>query len=467
MSERIGREAPPSGRDSCHRTIWAGFLPSVGNIPAQMAVWRPHEMTVEQDPHVRAQGERQVTLFTDESWRPSTPRPPTSPPRAPFPPRATPTTRSWRSSEPPCSAASGCAPAGPARSLHLATTSPPPPTANRSSLPEARTRSCGRSRPSAGTVACRSPTTPATAARSPARTTNGSTDSTAACSGARRWTAPSASTRSRSRSLRSPSRSGRGSCSSTSTPTPPRSVRRCGATTPILEHYDLAQAVCPGTFTLTDLPWNWKVMFENFNDGYHANRLHHTIQDFCPSRLAAFPVPWDDASNVIFRTNGYTHIDGGFNATTKALLPVFPQLTEEERWRCTFALVPPTLCMGTAPDQAFFFIVTAEDRRHDRRRDRLPAAPERARAPDVRPPVQDERRRRASLRRPGPATRPPRCSAGCTAGSPPRALLVAGREPRPVQPLARPAVPAPLAEPAGSHCRPPTTTGIKGESRPP
>ncbi len=126
---------------------------------------------------------------------------------------------------------------------------------------------------------------------------------------------------------------------------------------PYLEHYELDRAVCPGTFTLTDLPWNWKVMFENFNDGYHANRLHHTIQDFCPSRLAAFPVPWDDASNVIFRTNGYTHIDGGFNATTKALFPVFPQLTEEERWRSTFALVPPTLCMGTAPDQAFFFIV--------------------------------------------------------------------------------------------------------------
>ena len=127
---------------------------------------------------------------------------------------------------------------------------------------------------------------------------------------------------------------------------------------PFLAHYDLANTVCPGTFTLTDLPWNWKVMFENFNDGYHANRLHHTIQDFCPSNLAAFPVPWDQASNVIFRTNGYTHIDGGFNATTKALLPVFPDLTEEERWRSTFALVPPTLCLGTAPDQAFFFIVT-------------------------------------------------------------------------------------------------------------
>jgi phenylpropionate dioxygenase-like ring-hydroxylating dioxygenase large terminal subunit len=126
---------------------------------------------------------------------------------------------------------------------------------------------------------------------------------------------------------------------------------------PYIEHYDLEHAVCPGTFTLTDLPWNWKVMFENFNDGYHANRLHHTIQDFCPSELAAFPVEWTPESNVIFRTNGYIHIDGGFNATTKALMPVFPDLTEEERWRSTFALIPPSLCFGTAPDQAFFFIV--------------------------------------------------------------------------------------------------------------
>ena len=126
---------------------------------------------------------------------------------------------------------------------------------------------------------------------------------------------------------------------------------------PYLANYELEDAFCPGTFTLTDLPWNWKVMFENFNDGYHANKLHHTIQDFCPSDLAAFPEPWDDASNVIFRTNGYIHIDGGFNATTKALMPVFPKLTEEERWRSTFALLPPSLNFGTAPDQAFFFIV--------------------------------------------------------------------------------------------------------------
>ena len=126
---------------------------------------------------------------------------------------------------------------------------------------------------------------------------------------------------------------------------------------PYLEHYDLENSICPGTFTLEGLSWNWKVMFENFNDGYHANRLHKYVQDFCPSDKSAFPVPWDDASNVIFREAGYVHIDAGFNPTHKALLPVYPQLTEEERWRSTFALIPPTLCVGTAPDQAFFFIV--------------------------------------------------------------------------------------------------------------
>ncbi len=126
---------------------------------------------------------------------------------------------------------------------------------------------------------------------------------------------------------------------------------------PYLANYDLPNAICPGTFTLEGMPWNWKVMFENFNDGYHANRLHQFVQDFCPSDKSAFPVPWEDESNVIFRTGGYTHIDGGFNATHRAIMNVFPDLTEEERTRSTFSLVPPMLCFGTAPDQCFFFLV--------------------------------------------------------------------------------------------------------------
>ena len=127
--------------------------------------------------------------------------------------------------------------------------------------------------------------------------------------------------------------------------------------TKYLTNYHLEDAVCPGTFTLEDMPWNWKVMFENFNDGYHANRLHQFVQDFCPSSMSAFPEPWTDDSNVIFRTSGYTHMDGGFNATHRVIMPVYPDLTDEERTRSTFALIPPTLCFGTAPDQCFFFLI--------------------------------------------------------------------------------------------------------------
>ena len=34
-------------------------------------------------------------------------------------------------------------------------------------------------------------------------------------------------------------------------------------------------------------------MFENFNDAYHANRLHQVVHDFCPSKHErASPSPW-------------------------------------------------------------------------------------------------------------------------------------------------------------------------------
>ena len=51
---------------------------------------------------------------------------------------------------------------------------------------------------------------------------------------------------------------------------------------PYLENYDLANCRCTDTIVLEGLPWNWKIMFENFNDGYHATKLHQFIQAFCP-----------------------------------------------------------------------------------------------------------------------------------------------------------------------------------------
>lgn len=104
------------------------------------------------------------------------------------------------------------------------------------------------------------------------------------------------------------------------------------------------------------MPWNWKVMLENFNDAYHASRLHAGVHDFCPSELASF-LPWQDGDGAIVRTNRFLHPDGGFNALQRAMLPTFPELSPEEHQRVTFALLPPTLTLGLAPDQVFYFLI--------------------------------------------------------------------------------------------------------------
>jgi phenylpropionate dioxygenase-like ring-hydroxylating dioxygenase large terminal subunit len=38
------------------------------------------------------------------------------------------------------------------------------------------------------------------------------------------------------------------------------------------------------------MAWNWKVMFENNNDGYHASKLHHgPLHDFMPVEPGRIP----------------------------------------------------------------------------------------------------------------------------------------------------------------------------------
>jgi phenylpropionate dioxygenase-like ring-hydroxylating dioxygenase large terminal subunit len=89
--------------------------------------------------------------------------------------------------------------------------------------------------------------------------------------------------------------------------------------------------------------WNWKVRFENSNDGYHANRLHAgPVHNIVPSALASFrELPPDTAG--YFRYNQTLHPDAAFNPTLRAVLPIFPRLTDTERHRMLFINVPPTL----------------------------------------------------------------------------------------------------------------------------
>jgi phenylpropionate dioxygenase-like ring-hydroxylating dioxygenase large terminal subunit len=135
---------------------------------------------------------------------------------------------------------------------------------------------------------------------------------------------------------------------------------RLAALDEIVAHYGLADLDGPPPPPANRYNWNWKVMFENNNDGYHANKLHRgPLHDFIPSNLATFPeLPGDTAG--YYRTNGSLHIDASFNPTTKALLPVFPNLTQEERHRVLFVNVPPSLSLVMNADMVLFLILQAE-----------------------------------------------------------------------------------------------------------
>lgn len=147
-------------------------------------------------------------------------------------------------------------------------------------------------------------------------------------------------------------------------PDAPSLAPRLSALDEVLAHYDLAQLDGTPPMDAIRYNWNWKVMFENNNDGYHANRLHRgPLHDPVPSSLAAFPeLPSDTAG--YYRTNGSLHPDASFNPTLKALLPVFPKLTDAERHRVLFVNVPPTLSLVLNTDVVLYLIMQAEDADH-------------------------------------------------------------------------------------------------------
>ena len=125
-----------------------------------------------------------------------------------------------------------------------------------------------------------------------------------------------------------------------------------------IANYDLAAAEGPAA-TTGKFAWNWKVMLENNNDGYHASKLHRgPLHDFVPSKLASFPDA-DPGDAGFLRFNGTLHPDASFNPTQKAVLPIFPKLTAEDRGRMTFANVPPTLSLVMTSDVVIYLILRA------------------------------------------------------------------------------------------------------------
>jgi nitrite reductase/ring-hydroxylating ferredoxin subunit len=124
----------------------------------------------------------------------------------------------------------------------------------------------------------------------------------------------------------------------------------------LLENYHLESTTTLQGKRLEGLPWNWKVMMENFNDPYHASRLHGPLQTFAPSHMNDF-LPWSDDDAAIGRIQHFTHPDGSFNPTKHCILPVFKHLTDEDRMRGSFVLIPPTLALAIVPDEVAYFII--------------------------------------------------------------------------------------------------------------
>ncbi|MHB8530267.1 MAG: aromatic ring-hydroxylating oxygenase subunit alpha [Caulobacteraceae bacterium] len=131
---------------------------------------------------------------------------------------------------------------------------------------------------------------------------------------------------------------------------------RLAAVAAAIANYGLASAEGPPSFT-GQFAWNWKVMLENNNDGYHASKLHRgPLHDFVPSERASFPDA-DPHDAGFLRFNGTLHPDASFNPTQRAVLPIFPGLDEEDRGRMTFANVPPTLSLVMTSDLVIYLIL--------------------------------------------------------------------------------------------------------------
>jgi nitrite reductase/ring-hydroxylating ferredoxin subunit len=113
-----------------------------------------------------------------------------------------------------------------------------------------------------------------------------------------------------------------------------------------LEKYDLAHAdERSKPPNLVSEQWNWKVRYENANDGYHAPRLHAGLVTDCfTTKPPIFPELPEDTAGY-FRYCPTNHPDFSLNVTMKAALPIFPRLMTDERNRVMFLCVPPTLTM--------------------------------------------------------------------------------------------------------------------------
>src|SRR5262249_37443442 len=114
-----------------------------------------------------------------------------------------------------------------------------------------------------------------------------------------------------------------------------------------------------------DMPFNWKLMVENFMEGYHNDRLHHDRYDLSMADNASSETmtkghmgfSWDEGDGVLIGAARTAFKDRGLNPTQRGLFPPVDTLTDAERWQMVYMFVPPNLLVGVSTDSAFWFLV--------------------------------------------------------------------------------------------------------------
>jgi len=126
-----------------------------------------------------------------------------------------------------------------------------------------------------------------------------------------------------------------------------------------LVNYDVEHLVSMEPLDYPGQPWNWKGMHENALEPYHTSYVHKGYHEMAPASKARF-IDWDDGDGQIMHPTYFRHIDGAVNPTERAMLPILPGLTEEQRSRVMFASIPPTAFFALMPDQVFMFLIFPE-----------------------------------------------------------------------------------------------------------
>lgn len=125
--------------------------------------------------------------------------------------------------------------------------------------------------------------------------------------------------------------------------------------------YDLDQMVTvPPTFTADPIPWNWKMLLENYIEPYHTEYVHPGNHDFAPSTGVEFDTWNGDDDNVIVRYVPFLAPDGGLTEkgwATPASFPIIESLSPKQRHRVGFGMVPPSMNIIFTPDMITFGLI--------------------------------------------------------------------------------------------------------------